>query len=301
MIKKEREILVRMIPHRIYLSGGGVCAIAHVGALCELSKHIPLNMIKEWMGVSAGSFVAMCLCIGFTLEELLDFSMRFDFRNMTEIDSLSGWILRYGMDTGERMHRLVEACLHVKGLPSEYTFQQCYDQFGLSLRIVATDLNDATTKIFSLEDTPHYQIANAVHASMTVPYYYQPFICPETGHYLLDGSVISNYPLYVIPREERIRTLSILIRTSLTKVEDLLTLGVDELITRPLYVSLQEKTSIEAQLYDVECIQIMLGEMNILEFSLDEDTKQIIYQKGKEAVVHYWNNRSLPKRRHSIS
>ena len=48
--------------------------MAHVGALIELSNHVPIKSIKEWMGVSAGSFVAMCICIGFTLEELLDFS-----------------------------------------------------------------------------------------------------------------------------------------------------------------------------------------------------------------------------------
>ena len=59
-----------MLPHRIYLSGGGMCAIAHVGALIELSNRIPLKAVKEWMGVSAGSLVAMCLCIGFTLDEL---------------------------------------------------------------------------------------------------------------------------------------------------------------------------------------------------------------------------------------
>ena len=59
-----------MLPHRIYLSGGGMCAIAHVGVLMELSKRMPLKAVKEWMGVSAGALIAMCQCIGFTLDEL---------------------------------------------------------------------------------------------------------------------------------------------------------------------------------------------------------------------------------------
>ena len=290
-----------MFPHRIYLSGGGICAMAHVGALLELSNHIPMHAIKEWMGVSAGSFVAMCLCIGFTLEELMDFSVRFDFTNIKEVDSIPGWILHFGMDTGQRLHRLVEACLHVKGISSNFTFQECYDQFGLSLKVVATDLNDAAPKTFSYIDTPNYRVADAVHASMTVPYYFQPFICPETGHYLVDGSVISNYPLFVIPEEEHSRTLSILIRTSVEKVEDLMELDVDELITRPLNVILREKVNTETRFYDARCIQIHLGEINILEFSFDENTKNIIIEKGKAAVIEYWSNRPLPKRRHSIS
>lgn len=293
--------LIRMIPRRIYLSGGGICAMAHVGALLELTKRVPLHAVKEWMGVSAGSLFAMCICIGYTLEEMRQFSIRFDFTNIKDVDTVPGWILRFGMDTGERLHRLVEACLHVKGLSSNFTFKDCYDQFGLSLRIVATDLNDAVPKMFSHTDTPDYHIADAVHASMTVPYYFQPFLCPVTGHYLVDGSVISNYPLFVLPKEEQEETLSILIRTSVEKVEDLMSLGMDELITRPLNVALREKISIETRFYDVGCIQIMLGELNMLDFSFDEEIKHRIVEMGRDAVIQYWNQQKKPQRRHSFS
>ena len=293
-----------MLPHRIYLSGGGICAMAHVGALQELSNHIPLHAIKEWMGVSAGSLVAMCLCIGYNLEELLDFSIRFDFTNIKEMDSIPGWILHFGLDTGERLQKLIDACLHVKGLSSEITFEECYQQFGKSLRIMATDLNDVTTITFSDKTTPTYRISDAIRASMSAPYYFQPFLCPQTGHYLVDGAVISNYPLFVLPKEEHERTLSILIRTSVEKVENLMEMGIDELITRPMYIALQEKANIEIRCYDARCIPIMLGEINILDFSFDEDTKQRIITMGKEAVMDHFRTRSIDmrskKRRHSI-
>jgi NTE family protein len=289
-----------MIPYRIYFSGGGICAMAHVGALIELSKQVPLHAIKEWMGVSAGSLVAMCLCIGFTLEELLEFCVRFDFTHIKEMDSVPGWILHFGMDTGERLHRLIQACLHVKGLSSEYTFQECLTQFGLSLRIVATDLNDAAPVIFSPTTTPHYCIADAVRASMSVPYYFQPFICPESGHYLVDGGVISNHPLFVLPDEEHRRTLSILIRTSIEKIENAADMEMDEFMMRPLNIVLIEKNKMESRFYDARCIQIMLGELNILDFSMEDDTKQMIIQKGKDAVIQFMEHQK-PMRRHSIS
>ena len=274
--------------------------MAHVGALIELSKHVPIHAIKEWMGVSAGSLVAMCLCIGFTLEELLEFCVRFDFTHIKEMDSVPGWILHFGMDTGERLHRLIQACLHVKGLSSEFTFQECFTQFGLCLRIVATDLNDAAPVIFSPTTTPHYCIADAVRASMSVPYYFQPFICPESGHYLVDGGVISNHPLFVLPDEEHRRTLSILIRTSIEKIENAAEMEMDEFMMRPLNIVLIEKSKMESRFYDARCIQIMLGELNILDFSMEDDTKQMIIQKGKEAVVQFMGHQK-PMRRHSIS
>jgi len=290
-----------MLPNRIYLSGGGICAIAHVGALQELSKHVPLKAIKEWMGVSAGSLVAMCLCIGFTLEELEDFCVRFDFTNIKEYDSVPGWILHFGIDTGERLQKLVEACLHVKGLPSEFSFSDCLKKFGKSLRIVATDLNEAQHKTFSPKDSPNYRIADAVRASMSYPYYFQPFICPETGHYLSDGGIISNYPLFTLPKEEHSKTISILIRTLVHKEDDLENYTIESLISRPISIILTERVNIETRFYDSHCIQIQLGDLNILEFSFDNETKNRIIQLGKQSVQDFFRSYPKPKRRYSVS
>jgi len=290
-----------MLPYRVYLSGGGMCAIAHVGALIELSKHIPLKAIKEWMGVSAGSLVAMCLCIGFTLDELYEVCIRFDFTNIKEYDSVPGWLLHFGIDTGEKLHKLIEACLHVKGLSSELTFKECYDKFGKSLKIVATDLNDAKSISYCAKETPNYRVSDAVRASMSYPYYFQPFICPETGHHLSDGGVISNYPLFLLPKEEHSRTLSILIRTSIKTRENLMDLDIEDLIMLPIQIVLTERTNIEARFYDAQCIQIRLGHLNILEFSFDEKTKTFIVEKGKEAVNEYFKTRAKPQRRYSVS
>jgi predicted acylesterase/phospholipase RssA len=290
-----------MIPYRIYLSGGGMCAMAHVGALTELDKYIPLHFIKEWMGVSAGSLVSMCLCIGYSLKEMEDISVRFDFTNVKDYDSVPGWILHFGLDTGDRLMRLIQACLHVKGLSSDCTFQEIQEKFGKSLRVVATDLNEAKPVTFSPKDTPHYLVADAVRASMSFPYYFQPHLCPVTGHYLVDGAVISNYPLFVVPEEEHSSTLSILIRTSLERKENVMELEIDKLISRPLQMVLMEKNNIEAKFYDARCIQIRLGDLNILEFAFDEETKSFIINKGKEAVMDYFEKIAKPKRRHSIS
>ena len=289
-----------MIPYRVYLSGGGICAIAHVGALMELSNQISLTPVKEWMGVSAGSLVAMCICIGFTLDELYKLCVEFDFTNIKEYDSVPGWLIHFGIDTGERLHKLIEACLHVKGLSSDFTFKECQEKFGKSLKVVATDLNDAKSITYCSKDTPNYKVANAVRASMSYPYYFQPFICPESGHYLADGAIISNYPLFVLPKEEHSRTLSILIRTSMKRHENLMDAELEDIIMLPIQIILTERTTIEAKFYDSQCIQINLGNLNILEFSFDEATKSVIINKGKQAVIEYFNNHPKPQRRYSF-
>ena len=288
-----------MLPYRVYLSGGGICGVAHVGALVELSKHIPLKAIKEWMGVSAGSLIAMCLCIGYTLEEIEELCVKFDFTHIKDYDSVPGCLLHFGIDTGERLHRLIEACLHIKGLSSDFTFKECKEKFGLSLKVLATDLNEGTLVIFSPIHTPNYKIADSIRASMSFPYYFQPFICPVTNHYLIDGAVISNYPLFTLPEEEHSRTLSIIIRTSVDKVDDIMNLDMDALITRPLRISSMEKGNLELKVYNSRNIQIHLGNLNIMDFSFDEETKNFIIKKGKEAVIESFKIHNI-KRRNSL-
>lgn len=289
-----------MFPHRIYLSGGGICGMAHVGALLELRKHIPFMMIHEWMGVSAGALFAMCLSIGYTLEELEDFCLRFDFTEINEMDSVPGWILRMGMDTGDRLERLIHACLHVKGHSSELTFQEAHANIGTSLRIVVTDLNDATPVMFSPTDTPSYRIADAVRASMSVPLYFQPFLCPVTGHYYMDGAVVSNYPLYLLPLEEHKKTMSLLIRSTVGKIEGD-DLSMEQVVTRPINILYAEKIKTELRCYDSPCIQIELGEVDIFDFSMEQVMKRQIIEKGKQAVKGYMKAQPLPVRRHSVS
>jgi NTE family protein len=286
-----------MIPYRIYLSGGGMASITHIGALQELSTRFSIKAVKEWMGVSAGGLLAMCICIGYTLDELMDLFMRFDFTNVNDVDSISGWLLYFGMDTGDRLYRLITACIRVKGLSSELTFQQVYDMFGCSLRIVATDLNEGKPIMFCHDTTPDYCVADAVRASAGIPYYYQPFICPKTGHFLVDGACTSNIPLFLLSKEEQARTLSILIRIGVEYKE---VLEIQDFMLRPLNVLYAQKMHIESTFYDAHCIQIMLDGIDIMDFSLADDVKCTIIQKGKDAVRNYFLIQPRVKRRNSF-
>lgn len=289
-----------MFPTRIYLSGGGICGVAHVGALLELAQYIPLHAIKEWMGVSAGALMAMCLAIGFTLEELHDFSVRFDFTHILQPDAPTGWLLHMGYDTGERLQRLIQACLHVKGLPSDLTFEALHQHTGLSLRVLATDLNLGKGVVFSVQETPTYPVAVGVSASMCYPYFFQPILCPQTGHSLIDGGVTSNYPLYLVPKEEHGRTLSILLRPGMKEADHLYDLPPEHLLVRPLSIALTQKTNIETTLYNVECIRIPLGDLNVLDFSLSMEKKRELVEKGREAVQAWYKARPKPVRRKSL-
>jgi NTE family protein len=135
---------------------------------------------------------------------------------------------------------------------------------------------------------------------MSLPYYFQPFYCPDSGHYLIDGGVISNYPMFLLSKEEQLQTIGILIPACVNTVEDIDSLPIDEAVIRPMNIAFQEKIKIETELYHSGCIQIHLADINIIDFSFEDETKDRIIAKGREAVRTFLASQPRPHRRNSI-
>jgi predicted acylesterase/phospholipase RssA len=170
-----------MFVRRLYLCGGGTNAVALGGALEHLEQEGILRCIKEWMGISAGALGAMCLAAGYTVAEMKRFFLEFDYQAITDPDVATGWLMNMGYDTGNRVQRLLNAILKEKGHADTITFEQLAGKTGYSLRVWATNMNKGVLEEFSDKKTPAYCVSHAVRASMTLPYYFQPFKCPISG------------------------------------------------------------------------------------------------------------------------
>jgi len=286
-----------LIPRQIYLCGGGVNVIAHLGALKVLHAKSYLTHIKGWLGVSAGALVALCFVIGFTVEEIEQIFLKFDFTNVSDIDSAPGWIMNCGMDTGHRLRKLIEAILHIKGYSETITFKELYEKCPITLKVYVTNLNLAKLICFSAKDTPNKYVVDAIRASMSIPYYFQPFIDPETNHILMDGAVISNYPLFMLSPQEIDETLGLFIDTGPKPLEDL---GVDDILLRPMRIALSMRSKYEVELYKEQTIYIVCGDRNPVNFTISEESKRELFDMGKCAADIYFKNKKKPGRRYSV-
>lgn len=289
-----------LIPRRIYLCGGGVNVIAHLGALKVIQQHSNLRNIKSWLGISAGALMALCFVIGFTIEEIEQVYLKFDFTNVSDIDSAPGWIMNCGMDTGHRLRKLIEAVLHIKGYSETITFKELYEKRNMSLKVYVTDLNLAKLICFSAKDTPDRSVVDAVRASMSIPYYFQPFIDPETNHILIDGAVISNYPFFMFSPQELSETLGIFIDTCPKPLEEL---AVDDILLRPLRIVLSMRSKYEIEQYKENTIRIDSGDRNPVNFTISEENKKELIELGKQAAEDYYkytHRANKPVRRYSV-
>jgi len=282
---------------KIYLCGGGMNTICHLGALQHLESIGHLRLVKEWMGISAGAMQALCIAIGYTIANTIEFSLSFDFQQITEVDEAAGWLLNMGFDTGNRLLKLLNAYLKVKGLKETMTFQQLYETTGRSFRTFAANINTGDLVTYSKETTPDYCVTHAVRASMSIPYYFQPFQCPVTGHLLCDGGIINNYPLSLLTEEERDQTLGLLLRFKMAPLD---TIELTDMMTRPLTIFMQARLGMVTEHYPDRTLAIHLKKSYAVEFGIDATIKKELLELGREAAVAFLKGLRKPVRRYSV-
>jgi predicted acylesterase/phospholipase RssA len=279
-----------MFYRRLLFCGGGVRVIGHVGALEVIKDHI--KFVNEFCGVSAGALLAMCLAVGYTLEELREFIIGFDFTNVMDAASAPELLQNFGLDTGARLQKMTEACIRVKGLSGEITFKE----LSKGLRVYATDLNTGMFVIFSKELTPNARVADAVRASMSFPYYFQPYVDPESGHKYGDGGIISNFPMFTFTESERAQTLGFLFEESCAEIEDL---DFGESLMRPFMINIQARARADVRAYGKWSIVTDISGINPLDFELDQETKKKLLDKGATAAKEWLARQYKPIRRFS--
>jgi NTE family protein len=268
----------------LYLCGGGINVIAHLGVLNVLQEHNLLKNIETWIGISAGALIALSTSIGYSIAEMNNFFMNFEFTELLDPDdSIDGLIGNCGVDTGNRLYNFIVALLHEKGFKETLTFGELGSRNDGSgdLIVFATDLNTGKLLKFSKETTPFYPVAVAVRASMTYPLYFQPQVCPQTGHLLVDGGVISNYPLYLFDKEMHENMLGISFNYTMEQKEEL---ELEDLVFRPISLLMVSRNQREIAQYLDRTVIIEMGNRNPLNFEISLDEKLQLVEVGKSTM-----------------
>lgn len=284
------------LKRRLLFCGGGVRVIGHIGALEVLSAAGELGHIKEYCGVSAGALLAMCLAIGYTLAETRSIVLGFDFTNVMDSVGAPGFIMNFGIDTGSRLQRMVEACIHVKGLSPAITFKE----LKTGLRVYATNLNTAELVEFSAVKTPDIAVADAVRSSMSFPYYFQPYVDVSSGHHYGDGGIISNFPMHLFTEDQRAETIGFLFNETCTYVDDL---DFTTFIMRPFILNMQSRSHNDMRVYGADALIIDMTGIGALEFDIDKAAKEGLLERGRKAAGSWLSRKKSlvsSRRRHSI-
>ena len=290
-------------PRRIALSGGGMKGIAHIGALEVLQTRGLLKHINEYLGISAGALISLCLVIGYTLSELNNLSCVFDFSQTQnlEFDTVIQCIDILGFDDGKNVEKFLSVLIRAKGLPDTITFEEFYRRrpTAPSLRVFATNLNTMSSIEFS-KKTPRVSLSFAVRASMTIPLIFTPLRHPLTNDILVDGALVSHFPFYHMTDEERRDTIGIAFNINSNSHPTETPKIVDYIMK--CYMSTYKDNDRELfskwnhRIIDIECDE----HMSIKFYATKKEKENIIDMGRKSAIAYFARAHVKPVRRYSL-
>jgi NTE family protein len=290
-------------PLRLVFSGGGIRVVAHAGALQVLEKRGFLRTVKEYVGVSAGALIALCLVIGYTPDMMSQFCVSFDFSLIRSIEpeAVFEFMETLGFDTGEKLRSLVRSILRQRGLGPTTTFadlRRIYPQ-APRLRIFASDIFTCTPREFNETETPQVDLITAVMASMCIPGYFVPVRDPITNHMLVDGGALQNFPLAFLTEEEQKTSLGLTFSEDHTRVDDIETPFA---LFQQIYACFYLPRTLELWKHNKRRIIIIpCGDFPMWDFEASSDVRRELIEKGAAAAREFTCKGTKPLRRYSVS
>ena len=185
----------------VVLSGSGSRFPAFVGALqhidaCVHPGSVGPRALRSLVGSSGGAAVCLLLALGYSLGFLEALSTRLRYGDLETLD-VAGLMTRFGLDTGERLERLLRALVREKLGDPAATFADLRDAGGPDLRVTGTNVTRRRAELFSAATTPDMPLWLAVRISLSVPV---AFAAPVwRGDHYTDGALLCSFPVQHLP------------------------------------------------------------------------------------------------------
>jgi len=189
-----------MLPRSLVFSGGGTKCLAYVSALFELEKARLLTDVTQCYGTSAGALIASMYMLSRSAAAVHTKMYSTDFSRFRDVDlsNILNLTQRWGLDDGTCLLRELENTLET--MKPGGKDMRMTDISGL--HIIVADLNLHKTVVINNETFPNMPLSHAIRASMTLPFFFRPYIHPESGHVWVDGAVRANFPWHILPTDE---------------------------------------------------------------------------------------------------
>ena len=271
----------------ICLSGGGVKGISYISALSFLEKenYINFNNILNLVGTSSGSIICFFLSIGYTLKELEDFVLQFDFKKLEPDVNCNIFLSEYGIDDGIKIMTTIKTFLIEKLDREDITFKELYKLKNKNLQIFTTNFTLARSEIFSYKTTPDVSILLAIRMSICVPFLFTPV--QYNNCYYVDGGITYNFGLNYCNNSS---TIGLAITNKKINNLDsfhsyftgLCSIALDSISLNSIY---QEEKYFKYNYIEINC-QLKEG----LEFGITTDCVQQLLNEGKDFSEKYYRN-----------
>lgn len=182
----------------LVISGGAMKGYLCLGAIKLLSEYNILNKIKYYYGTSIGGIIITCLNLGWSVEELLKFSIEFPIESLLEFD-FNNFIETYGLIPKINNETLFKKIITFKGYNENITFLELYNLTKKELHLITYSLK--LNKILDINylTMPDLQIWQGLCMTSALPILFSPFEYKDDIY--IDGGIAESFPLNYIKSE----------------------------------------------------------------------------------------------------
>lgn len=289
--------------------GGGCRASAYVGAYKAAVEH-GVNF-SEVVGTSAGSIIAVFIAAGATTEQIERYITELDFNALISPPQPIHNI---------KVNNLVSKAAGIFSFKSVKKYYPIYSSLGinnsvmikdwvdkklreildktqpikfkdlaLEAHVIVSDLKTKRVEIFSKENSPNKDVAEAVQYSCNIPFFFQPI---ELRY--VDGGMLSNLGTFVFSnRRDRFynKILAFSLESDYEENNNEITSLLDygrTLVNTILDGNLDLQLNLQK---DIHIVRINTGNIKATDFDkMTPDVVELLKSKGKEAVNDFLIN-----------
>lgn len=258
----------------LVIAGAGIKGIAFVGAVKALEEEG--YGFRYVAGTSAGAIVASLLAAGYTADEMYTILKQTDYRKFKD-KRLPFWLnvlLFKGLYKGDYVRTWIKSLLDRKHV-------RTFDKLAGRLKIIASDVSHAKMCVFGSD--PNQDIADAVRASMSIPFFFEPV--KYEGAYLVDGAVNSNMPVWLFDEAADCPTLGLKTVGEATPQPSRIRGPISLLMALfKTMMSGHDNYHIETAEWDKRVIGIPNLGISPVQFDLSSEEAEALYQSGYTAT-----------------
>ena len=173
----------------LILSSGGVNGYFFVGGFKYLLENNLLDNIENILGTSAGSLFSFLYLLGFTINEIEEFSVKMTPDHLINIngESVLRFLEDYGLDNGEKFEKIIKIVAKRKVNNPNITFKQLYELTNITFTVSVLNLNQKKLVYMSHKNYPDLEVHKAIRMSATIPILFKPVLFEND--YFVDGGV----------------------------------------------------------------------------------------------------------------
>ena len=268
-----------------------------------------LTNLERCAGTSAGSLVAAMMAVGYDAQGIRELMLSMDFNKFK-----NGWnpiriFTQYGLYSGNYILEFVNAFM--KGSKYKFsektTFKDLKNMGCKDLFVFTCNVNSQESVELSYEKTPDTIVAEAIRASMSIPFFFKAFQFSNSipdNHMHVDGGIVYNYPLSLFdhPRftsqDINSESLGLYLYAKPNQPVDDLGPNSHMFFSKQLFESMMDAQDVLIQ-EDLQIIKrsVMIDDLHYpaTDFGLTKEDKERLIESGKQGALDYLNKNETIK------